>query len=154
MDLQTAIKPQAIGLHLRFGDYLRNPATRAFHGLTAFDYYLSALDHVARLVDTDEVMLFSDEPERALDLFKNSQTEFRSVVVAPRTHSNLKDLLMLSNCAAIVCSNSTFSWWAGWLGSTIRDIPVVLPEPWFAEYRSEEEALYFPNAIRFHRDIQ
>ena len=34
--------------------------------------------------------------------------------------------------SSIVISNSTFSWWAAWIGSQLHECNVIAPRPWFA----------------------
>ena len=52
-------------------------------------------------------------------------------VHAPDTDDPLEDFHRLSRCAHHVIANSSFSWWAAWLGQTETSI-VYAPAPWFA----------------------
>lgn len=142
-----------IGIHIRFGDYLSNPETRKFHGLTSLSYYEKAVKHVQTFSDINHVTVFSDDRIRAKQLlmeFKDTQIDFD---LAPITKTPVDDLLLLSTCEAIIGSNSTFSWWSSWIASVLYGTPIVLPSPWFAVQKPEEELLYFPSAVRLQRDI-
>jgi hypothetical protein len=143
----------SIGVHVRYGDYLHNPVTRAFHGLSTPSYYLSTIEYLVEAFNIHKVMIFSDDSRRAQNELGESLSGTVDFAVSPSTNSNIEDLFALSSCAAVIASNSTFSWWAAWIASVTRGVPVVLPQPWFAAYRPEQDLIYFPSAIRFKRDV-
>jgi hypothetical protein len=57
-------------------------------------------------------------------------------------NSEIVDLLLLVHAAAVVSSNSSFSWWGAWLGSDTRR--VVAPRFWL-DFRNRRE--YPPHVI-------
>ena len=50
-----------------------------------------------------------------------------------RTGDTIQHLAKIANSAAIVGSNSTFSWWGAWLATRKYRANVVMPRPWFAD---------------------
>lgn len=100
----------AIALHVRRSDYL---AMR--HGLSESDtgwtlpksYYSAALRNFP---DDQAVLVFSDDPDWA----KQNFTEPRFLVQPMRAAED--DLFLLSMCKDKIIANSSFSWWAAYLG--------------------------------------
>lgn len=122
-----------VGVHMRFGDYLNNAETRKFHGLTDISYYINATQLLLKRLECKEVVIVSDDPERAFKAL-TSQIEAKNVhFYCSEGTDELTDMATLSHSAGIVISNSSFSWWAGWLGSTLTGADVVAPAPWLAK---------------------
>jgi hypothetical protein len=53
-------------------------------------------------------------------------------------------MVAMSRAHALVMGNSTFSWWAGWLGDR-PDRPVFAPRPWVAAQDGVERDLLPPH---------
>jgi hypothetical protein len=95
----------AVGVHLRFGDYryyadFYNPKR---------SYYSEAIRILCP--GATPVLVFSDEPDRAMQLMSGLGREIHCV----RGNSAAVDLALMSMCSAIVCAASTFSWWGAFL---------------------------------------
>ena len=100
----------AIALHIRRGDYLdmRHGLSDVATGWTLpGTYYREALD---KFPDDQPVLVFSDDPEWARQNFTGSRF-FVQPMRAAET-----DLFLLSMCKDKIIANSSFSWWAAYLG--------------------------------------
>ena len=92
-------------IHLRMGDFLQvDPARvldkkRVCEGLAALG-----------LPPKGKFLVFSDSPELAEEALTDSGIE---VIHAPDSLSDLDSLLLMGSSRNLVCSRSTFSWWAG-----------------------------------------
>jgi hypothetical protein len=53
----------------------------------------------------------------------------------------------MSRCSHCVIANSTFSWWAAWLGPAQNNGIVIAPSRWFAQ-APEPANLIPPNWLR------
>ena len=42
----------------------------------------------------------------------------------------IEDMILMSLCDHNIIANSSFSWWAAWLGETSESI-IITPDPWF-----------------------
>lgn len=126
----------AISLHVRRGDYVKNPATAAIHGLCSLDYYNAAIQHVLRRVDNPVFFIFSDD----MPWVK------KNLALAAPTHhvehnaQAYHDMHLMSLCKHHVIANSSFSWWGAWLNPSPHKI-VVAPKQWFAVSRRTEDLL-------------
>jgi hypothetical protein len=109
----------AIGIHVRRHDY-------GHHGHASLDYYRNAIAEIRREHGDLPVACFTDEPNFCAFAFRDipGLTVFKSSVDDP-----LADFYLLSRCAHFIIANSSFSWWAAWLGET-ESSRVYAPSPW------------------------
>jgi hypothetical protein len=110
----------AIGIHVRRSEY-------GFLGLASAAYYINAIADIRREIGPAPVACFSDEPNFCRAVFSSIPD---LTVHAPDTDDPLEDFHLLSRCAHHVIANSSFSWWAAWLGQGENSI-VYAPAPWF-----------------------
>jgi hypothetical protein len=109
----------AIGMHVRRFEYGQC-------GLVTVDYYLKAIETIRREVGPVPVVCFTDEPNFCLNVFRNVAN---FVIMRPNIEWPVGDLILMSHCRHFVIANSTYSWWAAWLGETEGSI-VYSPLPW------------------------
>jgi Glycosyl transferase family 11 len=108
----------SVFIHVRRGDYL-NPGTKEYHGVPLEDYYKRAIEHVKSRVENPEFFVFSDDTDWC------AQNMPGTVVSG---FNQCEDLHLMSYCKHGILANSTFGWWAAWLGNAGV---VVAPKNWF-----------------------
>lgn len=116
---------ERVHVHYRLGDYrsLRYPATIE---PSYFDRALATMD-LPRF--NTPILLFSDEPEVALGLLPQNLREFALWFEETNEIGPLETMVLLSRTRKLAISNSTFSWWAGYL--TEPDVAqVIAPKTW------------------------
>lgn len=102
------------GVHFRGTDYYKTPG---FHDVCGADYYARSLEG---LRETHTVVLFTDDEERARSIGMPVDVIFRG--------SDWESFQAMAACEALVMANSSFSWWAAFLG----EVPVVTaPGRWY-----------------------
>ena len=62
-----------------------------------------------------------------------------------KSQSELLDLSLMSKHENIICSNSSFSWWASLLG--IPKKKIIVPDKWFHNFQPHED-IYRPEFIK------
>ena len=118
----------AICVHFRRGDYIQKPKINAIHGTSSMEYYTSALEWVLRGLAHPHLFVFSDEPDWVRDHFKpHIPMTLVDMHSAEEAH---EDMRLMAACQHFVIANSTFSWWAAWLG-THNGKRVAAPKRWF-----------------------
>lgn len=124
-------EPRAVSLHVRRGDYVRNPRFAARHGTCTPAYYARALDHVAQQMGAAPIVYaFSDDPDWVRE---NLHLPAEIRVLGHNTASrNIEDLRLMSACRHHIIANSSFSWWGAWLNPR-EDKIVAAPARWFAD---------------------
>jgi hypothetical protein len=126
-----------IALHVRLGDYKN---LGSMYGSPDPEYYANAVKFITEKIGTRPIWLFSDEPELASKILDKHITI--SKVIDPKSSNRaIEHLNLLGKCQGIVCANSSFSWWGGFLSSQLVDSSVVVfPIPMFdsPEYKEPE----------------
>ena len=118
INARSITKEPVISLHIRLGDYLKLQDT---HPVCSIEYYKEALD---TLPDDLLVYIFSDEPQKAQDIFNDLGRK----IVFPEMKSNYEDMCLMTMCDYHIIANSSFSWWGAWLSNSKKTIS---PAKWF-----------------------
>lgn len=106
-----------VAIHLRRGDYVGN----AFYvDLSSTDYYEKAM----KLFPQEKFLVFSDDIEYAKVYFSGNEFEFSE------GKSEVEDMDLMASCKGIITANSSFSWWAAFLGDNKK---VVAPKAWYTD---------------------
>lgn len=125
----------AVALHMRFGDFLE-PSVANQYGNLDTKYYSKAIEILAdnEPIQEIEIQLFSDD----IDKSKKLLAQIGCVNVKTLETEDLKpeeELLIMSQYTRIIISNSTFSWWAGYLAE--NNATVIAPNPLMKNAASE-----------------
>jgi hypothetical protein len=128
-NLMNKIKSSnSVAIHLRRGDYIANKEINAIHGICEDDYYLKAMEKLKQTESEIFPLIFSDEIEIAINFQKKIGI---GLVVSTEVMANdSEEFFLMSSCKHFIIANSTFSWWAAWLGSYDAKI-VFAPRKWF-----------------------
>ncbi|WP_300464799.1 alpha-1,2-fucosyltransferase [Desulfobacula sp.] len=119
----------AVSLHVRRGDYVKNPKTLATHGLCSLDYYRTAIEYIVDRIEHPCFFVFSDDISWVKDHLKiNFPCRY---IDHNRGAESYKDMHLMSLCRHHIIANSSFSWWGAWLNPH-KDKIVVAPQQWFA----------------------
>ncbi len=129
VEVVTAVPHLAI--HVRRGDYVSNDAAASFHGFCGGDYFMRAVSLSLRERGIPEgVVAFTDDVEWCRAHLSNLTPA--NVPLRMAADFNLtapEEMWLMSRCERSIISNSSFSWWAAWLGATPRSF-VVMPSVW------------------------
>lgn len=135
-----------IALHIRRGDYLK--ASQFHTNLWETDYYKEAISKVYSILDyqTDDSMTYPEKPKFLIfckdtqnpELDKGDQEWCKAnlpllgIDFEMYEHGDeVADLNSMASCKIIIGANSSFSWWAAYLGNG----KVIMPkeERWFTD---------------------
>ena len=86
--------------------------------LRLIDYYRNAIDYVNTHIPSGRLFVFSDDIEwaRRHVLSSVSQTSRLPITFNDADSSQLRDFTLMRMCRHGIVADSSFSWWAGWLG--------------------------------------
>lgn len=143
-----------IAVHIRFGDYLSNPQTKRVHGLTAMSYYVEAVVNLLSTTSYNKIVIYSDEPKMAHSEFSRAFGPSQIPIVMSCNSTEYEDLAGMSSSKGLVISNSSFSWWAAWIGTQLHDCNVVAPRPWFATPSAADDNLLLDRWTVINRELQ
>jgi hypothetical protein len=116
--------PEAVAVHVRRTDYLHLPAFQ----VCGADYQRRAMERMREWLGKPKFHIFSDDPAWCRQEF----TAADQVVVdgGARAANPLHDLRLMSLASHHIMVNSSYSWWAAWLGEKPGQ-RVIMPERWF-----------------------
>ena len=112
-----------VAVHIRLGDY-----SGSEHDiLPSSNYYGDALKQVLVKLQKPVIYLFSDEPAKAFGYLRDIIQDVSVKVVCSQGRPPYTDMILMSSCKAVVCANSTYSYWAALLGYRPGHI-ITIPE--------------------------
>lgn len=123
---------EVIAIHVRRGDYVENPN----YVNLPIEYYHGALKQFFPEQKRMNILVFSDDPSYASTMFQG-----RDNVTIVKDNSDIDDLCLMSLCSHWVIANSSFSWWAAYLGSNKKGGTVVAPAQYFEGTMKETHPL-------------
>jgi hypothetical protein len=126
-------------LHVRRQDYLDTPAGRRL-GFLGKGYYDRAVARMARRAPGAHFFIFSDDLawcRKSLCLHHpHTYVEHRGTAHAAAA----SDFRLMTRCRHFIIANSSFSWWAAWLGES-ADSLVIAPRTWFRRHPRQSRDL-------------
>jgi hypothetical protein len=121
-----ALGPRALSIHLRAGDFLKDPAAYEFHGVLDRDYYHRAIALARAQRAPERIFCFSDNSAHARALLAHVPD-----VTFVEGFNQFDDMYLMSRAGSQIIANSTFSYWSAWLAA--QDDPfVIAPKAWVA----------------------
>jgi Glycosyl transferase family 11 len=137
---------EAVCVHVRRADYLETTDSKGFLGL---GYYKWAVQEIKKRISRPHLFVFSDDVEWCQE---HLELDAPSTVVRPRSDREARssdDLYLMTLCKHFIIANSTYSWWAAWLGKHERKV-VIAPKGWF---RSERDSCVSEDATLCSVDL-
>lgn len=151
-NLQKNIKQDdPIAINFRLGDY-KNLTN--IYGKPDLEYYIKSINLLKDLMGDRPIWIFSDEPHEALE-FSKEKINVDNVVFHDNEQKPIEYLNALATCRAIVCANSSFSWWGAFLSSNLNiDSKIIFPRPMFDDPSFQEPFNWLPiNWITMGRKV-
>jgi hypothetical protein len=127
----------AVALHIRRGDYAKNPHVASALGLCSLSYYEKAVAHIKAHVEQPTFFIFSDDMAWVK---ANLPVGKDAVFVEGDGLADTTELILMSKCQHNIIANSSFSWWGAWLNQNPNKI-VVAPTPWFDQTAYDKDLI-------------
>ena len=134
-----------VGVHIRRGDYATAQYRDKF-GPVSLEYIARGLKFLSAIGGPMKSVIFTDDPiDVRRELRASGMEALADEIIEPPADSEpLESLLLLSQAAHLVLSNSSFSWWAAYLGDRPERL-VVAPRPWFVGLDHDTRDLLLPD---------
>ena len=123
-------------IQVRRGDYLVGHNSQ-IHGVLSKDYFLSGARLLEKRSPNSNFIIFSDD----LIFAKSLSSEINSASVDEVNDSPLQTLLRMSFASNFLISNSTFGWWAAWVGS-MNSRNTIVPSAWLKSIKKDLSDFY------------
>jgi hypothetical protein len=127
----------AICLHVRRGDYVSNSYISSAFGVCTPTYYDEAVRIMLSLLSHPEIFVFSDDTAWCA---ANLKFDVPMHVIDCNDGDAILDFHLMTRCKNFISANSTYSWWAAWLGSDAESV-VICPREYFAGMNHSTEDL-------------
>jgi hypothetical protein len=117
----------SVCVFVRRAEYLKLP----LHGVMGAEYFRAAADVVRQRVRAPVFHVFSDDLDWCRDAlpWMAPGTLVTHDLAGPKYGTYLQ---LMAACRHFIIANSTFGWWAAWLGGE-PGATVVAPSRWFAD---------------------
>jgi len=114
----------SVAVHVRRGDYLQHSH---IHYVCDTDYFKRNLERFS----DKKIHIFTDSKDFVSKEFWDLDVKIVN------TYSDLTDMAAMAYHPNIICSNSSFSWWASLLG--VKKDKIIVPPIWFKNYENHED---------------
>jgi len=133
-----------IAIHFRFGDYMY---LQNMHPIQTIKYYLNSINKLIEILQNNNdnilnynILFFCAECDnnivnKYIDRLNNICNNKLNFIKINDSICEWEQILMISLCDNIIISNSTFSWWGGYISD--KDKIIIYPKKWFGEYYKE-----------------
>lgn len=119
--------PLSVGIHVRRGDYVKDPL---FRNICTEKYFINALSRLPGGVSGRRFYIFSNDrawcEKELLPLLPPESAVF---VDWNRGKQSFRDMQLMTHCNSLILSNSTFSWWGAYLNVNKNPF-IIAPEKW------------------------
>ena len=133
-------KETSVVVHVRRGDYMTG-ANKTFHGILTEKYFLAAMAEMRSRIKDAKFLVFSDDADFCRRTFTGPDVQ---VVDEPDGEIAFH---LMCQFRHYIMSNSSFSWWATYLGEPAET--VISPDKWFGPAGPQDyQDIYEPGWIR------
>lgn len=122
-------------LHIRGGDYVNH----FLHDVGLKDYYVTCIQDVKNRNSINKFVIFTNDIN-----YCKKQDFLKDIDYTVIEENELDTLYLMTQCAACIVPNSTFSWWGAFLN---RNRPIYLPSKWFNDPEYNISGYFFQDSI-------
>jgi len=115
----------SVAVHVRRKDYLNLPIFQVCDQA----YYQQSMRQLRERLPAARFFIFSDDPAWCRAEFRDADQEVVDSGIAAA--NPLHELYLMSLASHHIIANSSYSWWAAWLGEK-PDQRVMMPQRWYA----------------------
>ena len=136
----------SICVNVRRTDYVTVQSSIDVHGFVGKEYYERGIAAIAPRLANPHIFLTSDDVPWCKE---NLRFDYPTTVLGQeyKGYKFGEELTLMARCKHFLIPNSSFAWWAAWLGSS-QDKIVVCPKHWFRESKIDSSDLVPPQWIR------
>ncbi len=137
------LQTNSVSLHIRRGDYAKNPHATKHHGLIELDYYKKATEFIKTKISNPLFFIFSDD----IDWVRINLKIENCVFISNPKIAETEEMYLMSQCSHNIIANSTFSWWGAYLNHNPIKI-VIAPKQWTVKKTADELEIIPENWIQ------
>jgi len=122
---------QSVCINVRRGDYIWHPDFNRVLGFRGLEYLIPAVQQIKTEIEKPKFFIFSDD----LDWCEKYLYPEIGGTIVNHQYKGWKFgnyLQLMTLCKHHIIPNSTFGWWAAWLGKKSKQI-VITPKKWYQD---------------------
>lgn len=123
----------SVAIHIRRGDYISNQKFAQIFNQLPIDYYKKAVLKIEQSVKNPVFYVFSDDVEWVKTNFAGQIGVDLHFIADYEINADYIEFSLMKSCKHFIIANSTFSWWAAWLGGTEKNKRVIAPKDWYKD---------------------
>ena len=135
----------SVCLHVRLGDYLA-PEWKDKLYICTPEYYREAVE-LMKLKIKDPVFFIFSNRHKDFEWIKKNISLDANIVYVNLSNSDYEDLKLMYSCKHFIMSNSTYSWWAQWLGEDKHKV-VIAPSRFNNYPRWDMSGIYMDSWLK------
>lgn len=139
------IKDGAVAISFRFFSEIEQKHPKKENTLTNKDFYIKSLDLLKKSNEITQIVVFSNDIQKVKGL--NILENYSEDIVFVEKCLPEEQLELMKKCKNFIISNSTFSWWGAFLGTTNKNGKVYAPPIFYKNTPTSKTKLFFKNLI-------
>lgn len=135
---------ETVALHIRLGDFVDFNSSRKEHFVCDFNWYLKAINYLYSKNNNLKFVIFTND-----HFYLKEKFIFPSYInyyISKEKNEAHIDMLYMSFCNHFIISNSSYSWWASYLGENENSI-IIAPKYWYPNQLTVKLGIYRSNWI-------
>ena len=137
-----------VAIHIRRGNQ-QDPfsvLSSDLHGLLPVDYYKNAYKLLSKLIQIEEfrLIVFTDNKSASEAFVRNFGFSVDRIIGREDLTSQQETLHLISTSQHIIGANSSFSWWAAYLGDNENKL-TIFPKPWYKKLGQNDQEVLWPH---------
>lgn len=121
VESQIETSNETVAIHIRRTDYLKEGS---IHCVLPMEYYEEGIKFIDKNIKNPKFYIFSDDIEFVKQNFIIDNQRFFCLDYSSN-EAAFFDFLAIKKCKHHILANSTFSWWASFLGDTVDSLAVA-----------------------------
>ena len=137
-----------VAIHIRRGNQQDrfSALSSEFHGLLPADYYENAYKLLGNLINIEKykIIVFTDNKAASEAFIKNFGFLVDRIIARDDLQSQQETMHLISTSQHIIGANSSFSWWAAYLGDRENKF-TIFPKPWYKKPGEADQEILWPH---------
>lgn len=135
---------EKVAVHIRLGDYVNTSKGRENHLVCDIEWYKNSINYLKKFNSELKFTIFSDDKK----IIESEFSDYKDLEIYDSDYSKsaYEDLYEMSNYDHFIISNSSYSWWASYLGEN-KNTKIIAPKYWYKNVKTTQIPLFRENWI-------
>ena len=135
---------KTVALHIRIGDYVHNKLSKKNHFVCDFNWYQKAINYLYKINNNYKFILYTDDYDYVKTNYIFDQKY--EIIIPEVTDNDYINLMHMTYCDHFIISNSSYSWWASYLGENNESITIA-PKYWLPDVLTSRMPIFRSNWV-------